>query len=414
MKKRDVLFLCQFFYPEYISSATLPFDTAKELSKSGLSVGALCGYPKEYSLKKFFLKNEIVENIKIKRLKYLQLKRSNLIGRIINYFSFTVSVMFSINTIRKYKIVVVYSNPPILPVVSLIAKKLFRIKIVFVSYDVYPEIATETKSISESGIIFKFMNFLNRIFFRNVTKVVALSSEMKEFLFENRVGLKYENIKVIPNWVENNNKSNIIRNEEFKKINSEYKMVISYFGNMGICQDLKTIIEAIRELKEENEILFLFAGHGIKMDKLKKIKSEENLKNLKIYDFLHGQDFQDALNISNCFIVSLYEGLTGLCVPSKTYSYLSAGKPVIAIMDEDSDISRDLKKYRAGYTIKNNDVNDFIEKIKYLMNNPENIKSMGEGSRKVYLEKYTKEVCNKKYVNMINDILNGESDYVQR
>ena len=48
MQKQDVLFLCQFFYPEYNSSATLPWDTAKYLAKSGLSVGAVCGYPKEY------------------------------------------------------------------------------------------------------------------------------------------------------------------------------------------------------------------------------------------------------------------------------------------------------------------------------------------------------------------------------
>ena len=47
--KKDILFLCQFFYPEHNSSATLPFDTAKYLSFHGFSVDALCGYPKEYS-----------------------------------------------------------------------------------------------------------------------------------------------------------------------------------------------------------------------------------------------------------------------------------------------------------------------------------------------------------------------------
>ena len=45
--KRDILFLCQFFYPEHNSSATLPFDTAKYLAANGFTVDALCGYPKE-------------------------------------------------------------------------------------------------------------------------------------------------------------------------------------------------------------------------------------------------------------------------------------------------------------------------------------------------------------------------------
>ena len=48
-KKKDILFLCQFFYPEYISSATLPYDTARALKAAGYSVDALCGYPREYA-----------------------------------------------------------------------------------------------------------------------------------------------------------------------------------------------------------------------------------------------------------------------------------------------------------------------------------------------------------------------------
>jgi hypothetical protein len=52
-EKKDILFLCQFFYPEYNSSATLPFDTAKYLANNGFTVDALCGYPKEYNASRF-------------------------------------------------------------------------------------------------------------------------------------------------------------------------------------------------------------------------------------------------------------------------------------------------------------------------------------------------------------------------
>lgn len=49
MKEKDIIFLCQFFYPEYNSSATLPWDTAQYLANKGFKVGAICGYPKEYN-----------------------------------------------------------------------------------------------------------------------------------------------------------------------------------------------------------------------------------------------------------------------------------------------------------------------------------------------------------------------------
>lgn len=74
MKRKDALFLCQFFYPEYNSSATLPWDTARFLANEGYSIGALCGYPKEYNNDSNVPLVEIKENVAIKRLKYLQLK----------------------------------------------------------------------------------------------------------------------------------------------------------------------------------------------------------------------------------------------------------------------------------------------------------------------------------------------------
>ena len=362
-EKKDVLFLCQFFYPEYVSSATLPFDTAVALSKAGFSVGALCGYPKEYNLVGKVPLKETHENVEIKRLKYVQLQRNNILGRLINYFSFTFSVVLCLGELKKYKSVVVYSNPPILPIVPALTNKLFKTKVIFVCYDVYPEMAHITKSIFEGGIISRIMSLANNIIFKCVTKVVALSNEMKAYLLEQRPALSDEQIEVIPNWYQdkdNSENSNPI-SERLRSTKSEGSLVVSYFGNMGICQDIDTIIGAIRQFKNDARVKFLFAGHGNKMETLKEIVENESLKNVIIFDFLHGQDFNDALNISDCFLVSLAKGLTGLCVPSKTYSYMMAGKPVIAIMNGNSDIMRDLINYKAGFVINIGDINGLVK-----------------------------------------------------
>ncbi|EGP4743493.1 glycosyltransferase family 4 protein, partial [Enterococcus faecium] len=95
--KKDVLFMCQFFYPEYISSALLPFQTAEALKDSGLSVDVLCGFPKEYIKDNSKVPlHETVDGINIYRKKYLQLSRSNFFGRIVNYFSFTFMMLMNI------------------------------------------------------------------------------------------------------------------------------------------------------------------------------------------------------------------------------------------------------------------------------------------------------------------------------
>ncbi|MFE8698121.1 glycosyltransferase family 4 protein [Cytobacillus sp. FJAT-53684] len=409
-KKKDVLFLCQYFYPEYVSSATLPYDTALSLRNTGLTVGVLCGYPREYNLADKVPLRETHKGIDIKRLKYIQLKRSNFIGRLINYFSFTAAVALRFMELKKYKMIIVYSNPPVLPFIAALANTFFKTKVIFVSYDIYPEIAHVTNTISQDSIMSRMMRLINKSIFKRVNTVVALSNEMKTYLLKHRPALSKEQVQVIPNWYEDKGMSNSeesLKNPLFRSIKSGGNLVVSYFGNMGIAQELDTIVGAIRQLRNDINVHFVFAGHGIKMESLKNIVKKENLNNISVFDFLHGQDFQDALNISDCFIVSLADGLTGLAVPSKTYSYMMSSKPVIAIIGENSDIARDLIDNDAGYALQVGDSTKMVSAIRELRDDIEKHMNMGENCRNVFLEKYTKDICTQQYVKMVQKILEG-------
>ena len=400
-KTRDILFLCQFFYPEYISSAQLPYDTVRALRKDGFTVDVLCGYPHEYLDGEDIPVKEEIDGVRIHRLKYIQTGRAGFLGRIINYFSFTFMVLLNLLKTAKYRAVVVYSNPPILPWIASWAKVLFGCKLMFVSYDLYPEVATVTNTLREGNIICRLMNHINKCVYRRADSVVALSSEMKEFILKNRE-IPSEKVTVIPNWYEDRGEfSRDLSDNVFQDIAKD-KFVVSYFGNMGTMQDMDTILGAIRELKED-DIFFLFAGHGNKMEKLKQIVSEEGISNVVIHDFLHGKNFRDALAVSDCALVSLEKGATGLCVPSKTYSYMMQGIPLLAIMDE-SDIVRDIEK-GAGLWVRNGESMKMAETIRQLKDDPERQRNMRQTCRRIYLEKYTTDICTQKYVTLFRNLL---------
>jgi len=399
-KKKDILFACQFFYPEYVSSATLPYDTACALRDSGYSVDALCGYPKEYSQGKDIPLCEEVDGITIRRLKYLQLKRSGFLGRLINYFSFSFMVFLNLWRFADYRAVIVYSNPPILPWIASWAKLFFGTKLYFVAYDLYPELAVKTHSLREGSIICRLMDHINRCVYKRADGVVALSNEMREFILKNRP-IAPEIVHVIPNWYEDQKQETAGENA-FEEMTAG-RFVVSYFGNMGICQDMQTILDAIRLLKDDDKVFFLFAGHGNKMDALKQAVREEEIPNVRIFDFLHGQQFRDALAISDCALVSLAEGTTGLCAPSKTYSYMMQGLPLVAIMDE-SDIVRDVER-GAGCWVRNGEAQRLADTIRSLSIDPNRQKAMSQKCRELYLEKYTREVCTGKYVSLFQNNL---------
>ena len=401
-KTRDILFLCQFFYPEYISSAQLPFDTVCALKQAGYTVDVLCGYPHEYLQGKDIPLKEEIDGIRIRRLKYIQTGRAGFLGRIVNYFSFTFMVLLHLLDIAGYKAVVVYSNPPILPWIASWAKAMFGTKLIFVAYDLYPEVATVTNTLREGNIICRLMNHINRCVYRRADSVVALSSEMKEFIEKNRP-VPSEKVTVIPNWYKDKGAlDRDLTNNSFRET-TEGKFVVSYFGNMGTVQDMDTILGAIRLLQEDDGLFFLFAGHGNKMEKLKAIVREEGISNVAIHDFLHGQTFQDALAISDCALVSLEKGATGLCVPSKTYSYMMQGIPLLAIMDE-CDIVRDIEM-GAGMWVRNGESEKLAESIRSLRSDPEKQKTMRQTCREIYLKHYTTEICTQKYVTLFRELL---------
>ena len=401
-KKKDILFLCQFFYPEYISSAQMPYDTVLALKDAGFSVGALCGYPHEYLDGADIPTREDVNGVHIHRLKYIQMDRSGFLGRIVNYFSFTFMVLLHILEIAQYNAVVVYSNPPILPWIASWAKALFGTKLIFVSYDLYPEVATVTHTLREGNMICRLMDHINQCVYRRADHIVALSSEMKEYILQHRP-VTEDKVTVIPNWYED--KGEQPRNLETNRFRDVVKgrFVVSYFGNMGTMQDMATILGAIRMLKQDETVFFLFAGHGNKMEKLKQIVSEEAIRNIKICEFLHGQDFQDALAISDCALVSLERGATGLCVPSKTYSYMMQGIPLLAVMDE-CDIVRDIES-GAGMWVRNGESEKLADCIRTLRDNPERLAQMRKTCRELYLENYTTEISTKKYVTLFRSLL---------
>ena len=103
MKKKDVLFLSQVFYPANNPSANYTYDISSYLASLGYSVGVLCGEPKEYYSGPSVPSKETVSGMEVKRIKYASASRSKKFGRIINFLSFNSRVCLHKKEIKHYK-----------------------------------------------------------------------------------------------------------------------------------------------------------------------------------------------------------------------------------------------------------------------------------------------------------------------
>ena len=410
--KRDLLFLCQYFYPETNSSATLPFDTARFFAEQGYRVGVVCGYPKEYFDGKGVPLEEEYQGIHIRRIPYIQSKRTGKVGRLLNYFSFTAGVFLRMSLFRDYRCIICYSNPPILPIAALRAVRLYGSKLIFVAYDVYPEIAYASSSIGKGSLIDRSMRRINHRLYKDASGIIVLTEEMRDFVLRFRPEINGKPVSVIYNWAHEENE----KVEKFLEVpprntgeeadaESESDICISYLGNMGICQDIDTILDTAERTVDNNGIRYEMIGHGIRKEIVEERICDRHLHNCRVFPYMTGETLERKLSGSSCCLVTLTQNLKGMCAPSKYLTYLYAGKPVVSIMETDAYISREVVSEGIGFAVENGHSEELEKIIRWLQEHPRETEKMGRKAAELYRRKYSFEAAMSKYKKVVDRVL---------
>lgn len=289
-------------------------------------------------------------------------------------------------------------------------------------FDLYPDNAIAINAIRPDGVISKMMKYINKRVYLNADRVIAISSDMKNYMLEAHKELDEERTVVIPNWYTGEiEHSVIIKNNEFKKLRETYQLIVLYTGNMGEAQELNTIVDSIIKMNKSGKyknVLFVFTGHGSKKYQIEQKLINAGVSNTKFYGFLKGQDYKDILNVSDVCLVSLKKGIEGLGVPSKTYGYLAYGKPVISIMSDETELAKNITAFKAGFNVMQNDINRFITSIESFLTRENLVREYGENSLKLHNDLYKKSISLEKYRIVIdkltetNQVNKGDKEYV--
>lgn len=401
-RKNRILIINQFFHPEYVTAAVLITQLAEDLAASGFSVEVLCGKPKEYLAGTAKVPaEEGYRGMRIRRIRYIQLSRESKIGRILNQFSFIIAVTLRWWNFLCCELIVVNTMPPLLPLIPALMNALFGRRFVFVCYDLYPDLAIRMGAIGRDGLIDRVMCLTNRLTYRRAARIVALGGEMERHMLSTGLVADRERIAVIPNWYDGDPALCTPLDPQPGPV-----FTVVYSGNMGVCQDMDTIMDCAARLAYREDIRFAFAGHGVKIGQLKERAEQAGLRNVTFHGYLMGNEFTALMHAADCFLLSLEPGIEGLAVPSKTYSYLAAGRPVAAIIAGDTDIAVQLTEYDAGFIVNSGDGEGLARVMEALAADRERQCAMGMNARRLFEERYRREICTGKYVMMIEDLLN--------
>lgn len=303
---------------------------------------------------------------------------------------------------KDYDVAFIDSTPPIqglkLPIVCLFKKK----PVVYNAQDLFPETLSGTGLANQGGLLWKIGMWVSNVTFRNSDKIIAISQDIKRSMVAR--GVPADKIEVVYNWVDEKAVQPVAKEdnplyEEFGL--SRDKFTIVYAGNLGNAQNISIVLDGAKELPD---VQFAVFGTGGLEKEIRSRIEKERMTNVHLNPLQPVERVRYVYSLGDACIVSCKDGLGGSAMPSKSWSIMSCGRPVIASFDE-GELKEILEKNNCGVFTHAGNVKEFVEGIKSLATEPSRCDEMGKNARQFILDNLTKEVGSKKYVEIIKSVI---------
>ncbi|MGH2699024.1 MAG: glycosyltransferase family 4 protein [Actinomycetota bacterium] len=249
--------------------------------------------------------------------------------------------------------------------------------LVFNIQDVYPDVAVELGVLTNARLV-SAAHRLERLCYARADAVTVLGDDLKENI-STRVNHPSK-VRVIPNFVDTEWIAPAPRTNEYRKQHGlSDKFVVMYAGNVGLSQSLDLVIDAAAALAHEKEMVFVINGGGAAKAGLR--RRAEGLGNVVFVDMQPAGRLPEVLAAADVHLVPLKRGLARSSVPSKTYSILAAGRPLIASVDPGSEVARIVERSGGGIAVPPEDPEAFTKAVRSLYEQREQLDAMGTGGR---------------------------------
>lgn len=246
--------------------------------------------------------------------------------------------------------------------------------------DVFPDVAVAVGVLTSPRLI-RLTARLERAAYRFADAVTVLSAEV-----EGNIRAKVAPfssppvIETIPNFADTDNLHPMDRSTDYRReLGLGDRIVVMYAGNLGHSQSLDLVVEAARRHQDREDLVYLVNGGGLRADEL--AASAGDLENLLVVGYQPAERLAEVLATGDIHVVLLRAGLGSASVPSKIYSSMAVGRPVIASVDLGSEVGRAVSDAGAGLVVPPDDPDAFTAAVEQLVQNAELRAQMGDAGR---------------------------------
>ncbi len=382
-------FVNRYFYPDYSATSQLLTDLAFFLARRGDSVVVHTSRQLYGRAAAALPHKELVNGVEVHRVWTSRFGRKNLIGRVIDYATFYLSVSWRLAVeVSKGDIVVAKTDPPIISSVCSVISKARRAVLVNWCQDLFPEVARELGVGMVNRPVAAVLRRIRNRSLKAASVNVVVGRKMADLLAKQ--GLDDSRIVIIHNWADGKLLRPVPRecNALREAWGLERFYVVGYSGNLGRAHEFETILQAARLLKDRRDIVFLFIGDGVGLRRFKECSSEAGLRNILFKPYQPRERLAESLSVPDLHLVSLRPELEGLVVPSKFYGIAAVGRPTLFIGSPDGEVARIIKQEGCGRAVAIGDGSGAASFIRSMAGDLEMNRTMGEKARSLFERKY--------------------------
>jgi lipopolysaccharide/colanic/teichoic acid biosynthesis glycosyltransferase len=385
-----IAFFNRSFYPDTSATSQLLAELCQGLiEEHGCRVTVIAGVPLSAATapstrRGVLVSRERYGDIEILRARGTRFSKARFIGRFSNYVTYFLSACYAGLRLDRPDVVMALTDPPIIGLAAYVASRRFRVPFVMSYRDIFPEVARLLEDF-QSRTVERVLQAVNRFLVVHTDRNVALGETMRRRLIEGK-GAPPATTVVIADWADCGEIVPGPRDNRFAAAHGlTAKFVVMHSGNIGLSQGLETLIHAAARFEDVRDLELVFVGEGVKKPALMALARELGLTNVRFLPYQPKEELTESFATADVFVISLKPGLAGYIVPSKLYGILAAGRPYVAAVDEESEITLITKEFDCGLVAEPAKPDDLAEKILKLYHDPALAGRLGVNARRAAL-----------------------------
>ena len=339
----------RYYWPDTAPYAAMLKDMTKWFQGANHDVEVITaqpGYKPQANISKQAWREIVNDGVQVRRLILFKETGTRSV-KALNYAIYIIRSFFIVLLGPHRDAVMAGTTPPVIQAWLLSFAAMIRgSKFIYHMQDIHPEITSFKDGKMVKGPFFKLMQRMDIGALKRSSEIIVIGQDMADVIA--RRGIEGNKITVIRNFSTINEDN---ENSPNKTNRLEKELVRFVFaGNIGKFQNLESLVTAFAKL-DSSKVRLVLVGEGRAKKDLIKMVHEEKILNVEFHDHMSQSEVFKFLLKQDVGLVSLLPGLYQYAFPSKIWTYVEAVLPMLAMVEDDSEIATFLKSNNFGDSI---------------------------------------------------------------